>query len=124
VSALSPVPQGTVASNQPGPLLLASDGNAVYWAGAAGAIRKAAPPSYTPGPDLLTGEPGITGFAVDATNAYWATSDGSTSVLWKLPLAGGSKAKIDGVTGVARHLIPSGNHLYFETGKLLWRSPT
>ncbi len=42
----------------------------------------------------------------------------------KLPLAGGSKGKLSAVNGVARHLAPAGKHLYFETGKLIWRSPT
>jgi hypothetical protein len=117
-------PGTVIAKNQPAPLFLASDGNALYWAGAEGKIRKVAPPSYNSVDELITGEPGITGLAADATNVYWATSDSLTSTLWKLPLAGGAKAKIGGVTGTARHLIPSGNHVYFETGKLIWRSPT
>ena len=73
---------------------------------------------------VITGEPGISGFAVDATNLYWATNDGAKSVLWKLPLTGGSKTKIGALDGTARHLLPAGQHVYFETGKQIWRSPT
>ncbi|MEP7126883.1 MAG: putative metal-binding motif-containing protein [Byssovorax sp.] len=112
-----------IATGQPAPVLLAENATVLYWAGASGAIRKAAAP-YTSVVDLLTGEPGITAFAVDSTSAYWATSDGTTSTLWKLPLAGGAKAKVSGVTGVARHLVPSGAYIYFETGKLVWRAAT
>ncbi len=80
-------------------------------------------PAYTIS-DVITGEPGISGLAVDTTNLYWATGDGVKSVLWKLPLTGGNKTKIGAVTGTARHLLPSGSYVYFETGKQIWRSPT
>jgi hypothetical protein len=113
----------TLASGQPAPVLLAATADALYWASSNASIRKATLPAHTMS-DVITGEPGITGFAADATNLYWATGDGVKSVLWKLPLAGGSKAKMGALTGVVRHLVPSGKHVYFETGKQLWRSPT
>lgn len=106
------------------PLLLATDGSNCYWAGIDGAIRKVVSPAYNMVLDVITGEPGISSLAADATNVYWATSDNVTSTLWKVPVAGGAKAKIGGVTGKAIHLILSGNQLYFDTGTLIWRSPT
>jgi hypothetical protein len=113
----------TIAGVQPGPAMLAFGGGSLYWSSTNASIYKASPPAYVASA-VLTGEPGITGFAADATNLYWANGDGTKSTLWKLPLAGGSKSKLGAVDGVARHLTPSGKHLYFETGKLIWRSPT
>lgn len=106
-----------------GPVSFATDGTKLYWADAAGTIRKTAPPQYALS-DVLAGEPGIIGLAADATNIYWVTSDSLTSKIWKAPLAGGAKAKIGGVTGKARRLISTGNYVFYETGKLIWRSPT
>jgi hypothetical protein len=125
VSATGPTSGGTVAlvTGQQAPVYLAATSDAIYWAGANAAIRKATLPAYTIS-DVITGEPGITAFAADTTNLYWATGDGVKSVLWKLPLAGGSKAKIGALTGVAHHLVPAGKYVYFETGKQLWRSGT
>lgn len=125
VSAIGPTSGGTLAitSTQPGPSLLAFGGGSLYWSSSNASIHKAAPPAYVAA-EVITGEPGITGLATDATNLYWANGDGMTSTLWKLPLAGGSKTKLGAVNGVARHLAPAGKQLYFETGKLIWRSPT
>jgi hypothetical protein len=109
------------AATQPAPVYLAEADAFLYWGGASGAIRRAGAPAYTV-EDLLTGEPGISGVTVDGNNVYWATSDSLTSTLWKLPIIGGAKAKIGGVTGVAHHLISAGAYVYFETGKLIWRS--
>lgn len=106
------------------PLMLATDGTNCYWSGIDGAIRKVVSPAFTPVVDVITGEPGITGIAADVTSVYWATSDGTTSTLWKVPVGGGAKAKIGGVTGKATHLVASGNYVYFDTGTLIWRSPT
>lgn len=125
VSAIGPTSAGAapLTTGQAAPVYLAATADALYWASASASIRKATFPAYTIS-DVLTGEPGITGFATDATNLYWATGDGVKSVLWKLPLAGGSKTKIGALTGVAHHLLPSGKYVYFETGKQIWRSPT
>ncbi len=125
VSAIGPTSAGTTAltTGQQAPVFLAATTDAIYWAGANAAIRKATLPGYTIS-DVITGEPGISGLAVDTTNLYWATGDGVKSVLWKLPLTGGSKTKIGAVDGTARHLLPSGSYVYFETGKQIWRSPT
>lgn len=125
VSAIGPTSGGTatLASAQTAPVFLAASSDAIYWAGANAAIKKATLPAYTVS-DVITGEPGISAFAADATSLYWATGDGVKSVLWKLPLAGGSKAKMGALTGVVHHLVPSGKYVYFETGKVLWRSPT
>ena len=79
-------------------------------------------PSY-PVMDVITGEPGITGFALDVNNVYWANGDGSTSTLWKLSRDGGAKVKMGTVTGAAYHLVPLGSYVYFETGKVIWRTP-
>jgi hypothetical protein len=113
-----------VASNQLGLQLLATDGSNCYWVGTEGAIRKVVGPAFAPVVDVITGEVGVIGLAADVTNVYWSTTDGTTSTLWKIPIAGGAKAKIGAVTGTAHHLVASGNHLYFDTGTLLWRSPT
>lgn len=113
----------TIAGTQPGPAMLAFGGGSLYWSSTNASIHKATPPSYVAS-EVLNGEPGITGFVADATNLYWANGDGTKSTIWKLPLAGGSKVKLSAVNGVARHLAPAGKHLYFETGKLIWRSPT
>jgi hypothetical protein len=125
VSAIGVTSAGTatLVTGQQAPVLLAATADAVYWASASAAIRKATFPAYTIS-DVITGEPGISAIAADTTNLYWATSDGVKSVLWKLPLSGGSKTKLGGVTGTARHLLPGGNYVYFETGKQIWRSPT
>ena len=125
VSTLGSTAAGTatIASTQPGPALLAYGGGALYWTSSNASIHKAAPPAYTAS-EVLTGEPGITGFAADTTNIYWSNGDGTNSTIWKLPLGGGSKTKLGAVNGVVHHLTPSSKHLYFETGKLIWRSPT
>jgi hypothetical protein len=106
-----------------GPVSFATDGTTLYWADAAGTIRKTAAPQYALS-DVLAGEPGIIGLAADPINIYWATSDSVTTKIWKVPVAGGAKTKIGGVTGKALHLISTGNYVYFNTGKLIWRSPT
>lgn len=124
VTLMSPNCHNVVAKNEAGPLFFATDGNAFYWAGAAGAIHQAAPPTFGISATILTGEPGISGLAVEMNYVYWSTSDGTTSTLWKLPTVGGIKTKLGGVTGTVHHLLLSGNHLYFDTGKLVWRTPT
>ena len=113
----------TIGSTQPAPVLLAYAAGALYWSSSNASIRKAVPPGYTPF-DVISGEPGIIGFTTDANNLYWATGDGVTSTVWKRPITGGAKTKLGVVTGAAHHLTSSGKHLYFETGKLIWRSPT
>jgi hypothetical protein len=122
-TTINPNIQTQIVKNLLGPAFLATDGDALYWADAGGGIHKAAPPAYTVS-DILMGEPGITGLAVDTTNAYWSTSNGTTSTVWKAPLAGGAKTKIGGVTGTAHHLVVSGSYVYFDTGKVVWRSAT
>ena len=122
-TALDPNTQAVLVTNLVGPVFFATDGSGFFWADATGAINRALSPQFIV-TNVLMGEPGISGLAVDADNIYWSTSDSLTSVLWKVPLLGGAKTKIGGVTGVAHHLIPSGNHLYFENGKLVWRVPT
>jgi hypothetical protein len=112
----------TIATGQPAPVLLAGDTLTVYWGGASGAIRMGVLPSY-PVVEVIAGEPGISAVALDVNNVYWANGDGSTSTVWKLSRDGGAKVKIGSVTGVARHLVPSGSYVYFETGKVIWRSP-
>lgn len=121
---MNPNCHNVVAKNEAGPVFFATDGYAFYWAGAAGTIHQAAPPTFASSAALLAGEPGISGLAVEMNYVYWSTSDGTTSTLWKLPTVGGVKTKLGGVTGTVHHLLLSGNHLYFDTGKLVWRTPT
>lgn len=113
----------SMATGLIGPVSFATNGTTLYWADASGTIHGAAPPGYMVG-NILSGEPGIIGLAADAINIYWVTSDSLTSKIWKAPLAGGAKTKIGGVTGKALHLVSTGNYVYYETGKLIWRSPT
>jgi hypothetical protein len=71
----------TIASNQLGPIALASDSSSLYWTNQGGPVAQCALGGCNGSPTTLAtsnpaSSPGIGALAVDATNVYWSDATG------------------------------------------------
>ncbi|HEY1959226.1 MAG TPA: hypothetical protein VGH28_26610 [Polyangiaceae bacterium] len=104
-----------IATNQAFPLDVAVDANNVYWTNSAdGSVWKS--DKTTPNPVKLAGPLGLNHarfLRVDATNVYF--TDGTSGVVDRVPIAGGSVAPLSTAVTNAGHLAIDTKNAYFAS---------